>query len=60
MTKTIKISISDLSSMFEPTIEPRQCIEIYEPVCGDDGRTYSNQCVADRESATIISQGECN
>lgn len=35
------------------------CIEIYEPVCGCDGVTYSNSCYADRSGVTLHVSGEC-
>lgn len=35
------------------------CAQLYQPVCGQDGRTYSNSCEADISGVTIISQGEC-
>lgn len=35
------------------------CIEIFDPVCGDDGITYSNSCFAEVASVTNWFEGEC-
>lgn len=40
-------------------IKPEACIEIYEPVCGCDGQTYSNACFADMAGVNTRSTGEC-
>ncbi len=35
------------------------CIEIFQPVCGTDGVTYANACLAGCASVDIASEGEC-
>ncbi|MBI2053061.1 MAG: hypothetical protein HYT34_02340 [Candidatus Ryanbacteria bacterium] len=35
------------------------CIQIYRPVCGSDGRTYSNDCFSSAAGVEIFHQGEC-
>ena len=41
-------------------IDPnRACIEVYDPVCGCDGKTYSNTCFAEIAGVTSYQKGEC-
>ena len=35
------------------------CIEIWNPVCGCDGITYSNDCYAENTGVTEWTEGEC-
>lgn len=43
----------------ECTPKPEFCERMEAPVCGCDGMSYLNACIAISEGASIYAQGEC-
>ena len=48
---------SDCKGEPQPNCE---CVEVYDPVCGCDGKTYTNACKASCEGVKSWTKGECS
>ncbi len=63
ITISCQSSNESTSKVPDATVETRKegcmCMEVWEPVCGENGKTYGNSCEADCNNIKVAKSGEC-
>ena len=60
LAATCNKAVSSDDCIDKSKIDPNMaCIEIYQPVCGCDGKTYSNDCFAKAAGLKSWKEGPC-
>ena len=57
--KSVPVKVIKKESEAKFEVKPCFCMKIYRPVCGDNGRTYGNDCEANCDKVKSWSKGSC-
>ncbi|MCX8178462.1 MAG: DUF5667 domain-containing protein [Candidatus Aenigmarchaeota archaeon] len=60
--QNVKIKLNEHDKIINRTRQKQNvvCIQVYDPVCGEDGKTYSNSCFASAANVRVKYKGVCN